>query len=45
MFQFVRGLLLIGWKLRRPEVKWPNGSFERIKASVLAECGSFEPPC
>jgi Ser/Thr protein kinase RdoA (MazF antagonist) len=45
MFHLIRGLLLIGWKLRRPEVQWPCGAFERIKANVLAECESFEPPC
>jgi Ser/Thr protein kinase RdoA (MazF antagonist) len=45
MFQLIRGMALIGWKHLRPEVEWPDGRFEQIKAGVMSQCATFEPPC
>lgn len=45
MFHLIRGMVIIGWKHHRPEVQWPSGTFDRIKATVMAECATFEPPC
>lgn len=45
MFRLVRGMALIGWKAHRPEVEWPAGRFDRLRASVLAMCEKFEAPC
>jgi Ser/Thr protein kinase RdoA (MazF antagonist) len=45
MFRLVRSMALIGWKAARPEVDWPAGMFDRIKASALAMCDEFEAPC
>jgi Ser/Thr protein kinase RdoA (MazF antagonist) len=45
MFQLVRGLAIIGWKQQRPEVAWPAGYFEWLKAWTLDGCRAFEPPC
>jgi Ser/Thr protein kinase RdoA (MazF antagonist) len=45
MFRLVRSMALIGWKAERPEVEWPAGRFDRIKASALAMCDGFEAPC
>ncbi len=45
MFRLIRGMAIIGWKHQRPEVQWPTGTFDRIKAGVMAGCSAFEPPC
>lgn len=45
MFRLIRGMVIIGWKHHRPEVQWPAGTFDRIKATVIAGCATFEPPC
>jgi Ser/Thr protein kinase RdoA (MazF antagonist) len=44
MFQLIRGMAIIGWKHLRPEVEWPDGTFDGIKAGVMAGCATFEPP-
>jgi Ser/Thr protein kinase RdoA (MazF antagonist) len=44
MFQLIRGMAIIGWKHLRPEVEWPDGRFEQIKAGVLSGCATFTPP-
>ncbi len=44
MFQLIRGVAIIGWKHLRPEVEWPDGMFDRIKAGVMSGCATFEPP-
>lgn len=45
MFHLIRGMVIIGWKHHRPEVQWPAGTFDRIKATVIAGCATFKPPC
>jgi len=37
-FELLRRLALIGWKADRPEVTWPEGMFDRLRAEVLDAC-------
>lgn len=45
MFQLVRGMAVIGWKMQRPEVEWQPGFFEYLRSWVLDRCAEFAPPC
>ena len=44
MFELIRRMALIGWKAQRPEVTWPDGRFDAIKANALELCATINLP-